>query len=114
MKRTLCIATLILSILTLSIQARAETQVMYKCKSDIGDTVYSEQPCSVKSSKKVVVKPNTLDHSEMRGSKLYKPGQPVEVATESSNAVTSTKKIEGAGFQEFPPSNTGSGYTNFR
>jgi len=114
MKKRLCIATLILSTLALSTLARAETQVMYKCKLEGGDTIYSEQPCSIKFSKKVVVKPNTLDHSEMRNSKLYKPGQPVDVTTESSDAVTSMKKIEGAGFKEFPPSNTGSSYTNFR
>lgn len=91
-----------------------QAQTLYKCKSADGDAVYAEAPCNAKSSKKVTLKDNTLDHTEMRKSKLYKPGEPVKGIDQSGPSVTSTKKIEGAGFQEFPPSNTGSSYTNFK
>ncbi|HSH73233.1 MAG TPA: DUF4124 domain-containing protein [Methylophilaceae bacterium] len=103
-----------LGIALLLLPALVQAETMYKCKSPNGDAVYSEHPCNAKSSKKVILKDNTLDHSEMRHSKLYKPGQPVQVVTESSDSVTSMKKIEGAGFKEFPPSNTGSSYTNVK
>lgn len=114
MQQTLFSIALGLSVLLPCSISMAESESMYKCKLANGDAVYSEQPCSVKSSKKVTVKHNTLDHREMRSSKLYKPGESVQSTGDSSPAVTSMKKIEGAGYQEFPPSNTGSSYTNFR
>ncbi|MEZ0316920.1 MAG: DUF4124 domain-containing protein [Methylophilaceae bacterium] len=107
MKTTLGIALLLLP-------ALVQAEALYKCKSASGNAaVYSEQPCNAKSSKKVILKDNTLDHSEMRNSKLYKNGQSAQASGEAPS-VTSMKKIEGAGFQEFPPSNTGSSYTNFK
>jgi len=114
MQESLSSIVLVLSAMGISSIALAESESMYKCKLANGDAVYSQEPCSVKSSKKVTVKHNTLDHKEMRSSKLYKPGESAQASGDGTPAVTSMKKIEGAGFQEFPASNTGSSYTNFR
>jgi len=108
MKTALCLTILLFPAL---VQA-AET--LYKCKNASGDAVYSEYPCSSKHSKKVILKDNTLDHSEMRNSKLYKQPSSSQAGDQSGSSVTSMPEIKGAGFQEFPPSNTGSSYTNFR
>jgi len=105
MKTALCLTILLFPAL---VQA-AET--LYKCKNASGDAVYSEYSCSSKHSKKVILKDNTLDHSEMRNSKLY--NKPL-VIDQSGPSVTSIPETKGAGFREFPPSNTGSSYTNFR
>lgn len=116
-----CLSLTVFSLLSLSIgsQTTYAAESFYKCKNGKDETIYSEQPCAAKKHQKITIKDNTLDHTELRKSPMYKAKPPQYDAASNADtvsdsgqpSVTSMKKIEGAGFQPSPPSSNGSSST---
>lgn len=78
----------ILYLLFLVLPWTAHAQTLYKCTTADNVTVYSETPCNSKPSKKLTIKENTIDQTELRKSNLYSNALPKPVDNTAASSVT--------------------------
>jgi len=88
---------------------------VYKCNPTDDLTAYSDTPCKTAPTTKIIVKENTLDHSQMRKSKSFGTASPNTASDKgSSTSISVIPLSEGVGYRKMPPlsTNTGSNLNN--
>lgn len=83
-------------ILLLTLPWTTHAQTLYKCTTQENVTVYSETPCNSKPSKKLTIKENTIDQTELRKSNLYSNALPKSVDNTAASSITIINQTDQA------------------